>query len=234
MQFLMKQNLLWSHSTEIRDKPLAQSANGSNTWSPFCLCPLYCPLPNYSQITSWQCELNETLLANKQMELFFCSAHWFDCDALWCSSQISFYFCRRKASRAHISHCFYSWPHTQNPGCSYPTPLAKLYHQLQVTGHVAIVFPFTAGLGSHTSHCQIWPQALAIKCPLAFTVWILKWKTLFWANHPFFQVNSSFLISDQPSLKNKLKALKKKYCSPAVYCNRTAPAGNVNNQTPCP
>lgn len=54
----------------------------------------------------------------------FCDAPWFDCDALWCSSQISFYFCTRKASRAPISpHCFYSWPHTQNPGCSYPTPL---------------------------------------------------------------------------------------------------------------
>lgn len=119
----MTQNLLWSHSTEVRDKPLAQSTNGSNTWSPFCLCPLYCPLPNYSQITSWRCE--DSMKPYWQTNgAVFCDAPWFDCDALWCSSQISFYFCRRKASRAPISpYCFYSWPHTQNPGCSYPTPL---------------------------------------------------------------------------------------------------------------
>ena len=114
----MKQNLPWNHSTEIRDKPLAQSTKGSSTWSPFCLCPLYPPGVPKSPPEDMKTQWNPT---GKQ-------ADWaVFCDALWCSSQISLYCYRRKASRAPISpHCFHPWHHTQNPGYSYPTPLPSI------------------------------------------------------------------------------------------------------------
>lgn len=182
----------------------AQSTNNSSTWSPFCLCPLYCPpqlFPNHL-LRMWR--LNETLLANKQMELFSvipCDLTVMPCDAVLRS--VSIFVEEKQAGLPSLPTA--STPDTIPRTLVAPTPpLCQALPSTSGDRACCNLLSFYCSLGSHTSRCQIWPQALAIKCPLAFSVWILKWReTLSWSKPVFLQVRTHHPSFHWPALSQK-------------------------------
>lgn len=169
-----------------------------------------------------------------------CDASWFDFGALECSSQVNFYFCRRKANGSHPS-LFQQVTAASVPG-TIPRPLAArapppCQAPLSTSGDQAScnLLSFYCSLGSHASRCQMWPEALAVKCPLPFTVWIQKWRAPLSRGKPaFLQELTIRHFTDQPSPKNTLKGSKKSNVAQQCIVIRQHLQGSVNDQTPCP